>query len=96
MIEYKFKKNLIEIINKYAPDAKIYLFGSRSRKDNKPGSDIDLALDSNIKLKINILMNIKSDIESTNIPFFVDIVDINNVDDVMKNEILKDGVLWKN
>jgi len=92
MIEYKFKKNLIEIINKYAPDAKIYLFGSRSRKDNKPGS----ALDSNIKLKINILMNIKSDIESTNIPFFVDIVDINNVDDVMKNEILKDGVLWKN
>jgi len=54
MINPKYKKQLIEIINKHLPQAKIYLYGSRARKDHAEGSDIDLAIEINKAIDIYI------------------------------------------
>ncbi|MFH1643842.1 MAG: nucleotidyltransferase domain-containing protein [bacterium] len=95
-IKEKYKEILIDIITKYLPNSKIYLFGSRATQTHHEGSDIDLALDNKEKIELKIIFKIQDEIEQTSIPLFVDIVDINTTSEKLKNEILKEGILWKN
>lgn len=90
------QQRILEIITKYLPKAQIYLFGSRARKDNTPQSDIDIAIDNKIKIDFYTLSNIKEEIEESTIPFTVDVVDLNNISKELKDQILKDKILWKN
>ena len=91
----KDQKTIINIVLKYLPKAKIYLFGSRSRKDHWPESDIDIAVDNNKKIESYTLSLIKEEIEESTIPYTVDIVDIHTISEDLKNKILKDGILWQ-
>lgn len=43
-------KHIVPIIEKYLPNAKIILYGSRARNDNQEGADIDIALDAGDKI----------------------------------------------
>lgn len=88
------KPTLIRIITTYLPEAKIYLFGSRARKDYSSTSDIDIAIDIKKKIDSVVLSAIKENIEESSIPFTVDVIDLNNVSEDFKNEILKDAVIW--
>jgi uncharacterized protein len=90
------EQKIIEIITKYIPHAQIYLFGSRARKDNSPQSDIDIAIDNKNKIDFLILSNIKEEIEESTVPFTVDIVDLNNISEDFKTQILKDKIKWNN
>ena len=89
-----YKKTLLDIIHKYLPDCKVYLFGSRARQTNREGADIDLALDAGKKIDFSILANISADIEDTTIPVLIDVVDIHTISKEMINEIEKDKVEW--
>ena len=90
----KYKELLIQIIKKHLPNTKIYLFGSRARGTNTPGADIDISVDAGEKINIRTISKIKYNIEETSIPFFVDVIDLNNIEKEIKEEILKDGILW--
>ncbi len=96
MIEEKYKKQIISIIEKYLPNCKIYLFGSRAIGDFYEGSDVDISIDNGEKVSYEISFKIRSELEESTIPFFVDIIDINNIGDEMKNQILKHRIVWKN
>ena len=88
------KRKLIEIVFKYLPKARIFLYGSRARNDHTPESDIDIAIDNKSKIDKIMLSTIKEDVDESTIPFFVDIVDFAEVSDDLRNQILKDGILW--
>lgn len=85
---------IIPIIKKHLPRTKIILYGSRARGDYKEGADVDIALDNNIKIDNDTLLNIRDELEESQLPISFDIVDFNAVSNRMKQEILKDGVLW--
>jgi len=91
-----YRKVLVSIVHRHIPGCTVYLFGSRARGTHQIGSDIDLALDAQKVLDSGIIGNIKEDIEESTIPYFVDIVDFNNVGSEMKREITKDGIVWSN
>lgn len=91
-----FKNIIIETIKKHIPECKIYLFGSRARKTHSEGSDIDLAVDSKKRIALHLIARIKEEIEDQNVPFFVDIVDLQTADENLKKEVKRDGVLWSN
>ena len=91
-----YRPILIRIIGKRLPDAKIYLFGSRARGSHGEGSDIDLGLDDEKSIEAGILLDLYSDINDSTIPVGVDLVDINTASHELKNEILREGILWKN
>lgn len=90
-----YKEIIVPIIVKYAPDAKIILYGSRARGDFREGSDIDVALDMGHKMDTLIISNIVGDLEESRLPIRFDIVDFRSVAEEMQNRILRDGVIWK-
>jgi len=90
----KYKQVILDIIKKYIPSCKVYLFGSRARKSNAPCADIDLAVDSGEKISVSVINKIIEEIEEKNVPFFIDIVDLHTAGDDIKQEIMKDRVLW--
>ena len=95
-MEKKYKKVLLDIIKKYLPNSDVYLFGSRATKTQSEGSDIDLAIDNKKAIELKTIFRIQDEIERTSIPLFVDIVDLNTASEKLKNEIKKEGILWKN
>lgn len=91
-----YQKELLAIVHKYVPDCTVYLFGSRARNSHHMGSDIDLAIDAKKSLDIGLIGMIKEECAQSSIPLFVDVVDLNSIDDDMKKEIMKDAVIWSN
>ena len=91
------KALIIRLLEALQPGVKVYLFGSRARGDNSSTSDYDLALDAGRQLDIVEIAKARSVLEvGLNIPWKIDVVDLNSVPDYLRNIILKEGVLWKN
>jgi predicted nucleotidyltransferase len=95
-VHVAYKKILLAIILKHLPRCKIYLFGSRARNSHNQGADVDIALDAGAPLELKTIFKIKNEIEETNIPVFVDVIDVYSVSEEMKKQIKKDGILWNN
>lgn len=89
------KDKIIKVIEIFFPDAKIYLFGSRARNTHNERSDIDIAIDAGRPMTIIEKGQINSMIDALNIPQNTDIVDFNRVPQALKDNILKEGILWK-
>lgn len=89
------KETIIHIISKHIPTATIYLFGSRARNTHTLQSDIDIAINIKQKIDPSVLSEIREDIEESLIPFTVDVVDINNISQELKAQVLKDKITWK-
>lgn len=96
MLDKKFQLLLIQIIKEHLPSCKIFLFGSRARGHHGSRSDVDLALDNGQAIPGHVLLEIKEAVEQSNVPFFVDIVDLMSASDSLKKEIERDGVSWSN
>jgi uncharacterized protein len=93
--EERYRRLLIKIIEEKYPDCHIWLFGSRARKTNKPGADIDLAIDARRALTLHEISEIEEAIEDSDLPIFVDLVDIHTVSDDFLDNIKKEWVPWK-
>jgi len=91
----RYKKILLKIICGHLPKAKVYLFGSRARKDNQPGSDIDLAIDAGKEIDFRLILKMLGEIEETTVPLTVDLVDLHSASDDFKKEVEKEGILWE-
>lgn len=82
------KRNISDV------DAKFYIFGSRAKGTNKKYSDIDIAVDLNgKKLDVSILGKILIEFQESTLPYEVDVVDLNSIDENFRNLIKKDLVL---
>lgn len=75
---------------------KIILFGSRSRRDDYPASDVDIGIIPSGQIGKRIITILREKIERLNIPYKVDIVNFSEVSPDFKREALKDAVVWKN
>ena len=89
------KDKIIKIIDIFFPNAKIYLFGSRARQDYNERSDIDIAIDAGSPISLTEKGQILSMIDALNIPQKTDVVDFQRAPQALKDNILKEGILWK-
>lgn len=94
-VEVETKNKIIAIISALVPEAKIYLFGSRARKTHSRTSDIDIAIDANRILPRRDVDELVSVFSATNIRQRIDVVDMHQVPQEMRNSILEEGILWK-
>ena len=93
-INENYKQKIISLISAILPNAKIYLFGSRAKGNYHETSDIDIAIDNNKKIDRKIISQVKNAIDSFNIPYTIDIVDLNNVSETLKKQLERDKILW--
>jgi len=71
---------LDNIFATHLPEADVFLFGSRATGRFKPFSDVDLAIDmQQKKIPIDILTKLADSFEASDLPFKVDLVDLNDV-----------------
>lgn len=87
---------IIEVLKKYAPNAKYFVFGSRAKENYNQYSDIDIALDFGKIAPIETLDKIRLEFNNSTLPIEVDIVDLNAIDENFKDIIKKDLVEIKN
>jgi uncharacterized protein len=64
--------------------ASFYIFGSRTTAQAKQYSDIDLGLVSEKSITLSARMALASDIEDTDLPYKVDVVDLSKVDSTFR------------
>ncbi len=77
-------------------NAKIYLFGSWARSDEKRSSDIDVAIefDREDEFDSRVLMNVRHALEESTVPYRVDVVHLNKADDFIVDKVRMEGILW--
>ncbi len=76
-------------------DVSIVLFGSRARKDSSIFSDVDIGIIPRGKLDESKLSILREEIEDSNIPYKVEIVNFSQVSPDFREEALKDAIIWK-
>lgn len=94
-IDKETQQKIIALISALIPEVRIYLFGSRVRGTHAKWSDIDIALDAGKKLPHPRVDEINTVFAATNMPYTVQVLDIHNVTDSMRESVLKEGVIWK-
>ena len=74
-------------------DAKFYIFGSRSKGNYREYSDIDIAVKlENKKLSVDVLGKILLEFTDSTLPYEVDVIDLNAIDNKFKN-LIKDSLV---
>jgi predicted nucleotidyltransferase len=91
-----YKEMILRALEYHFPNAKIYLFGSRARKSHKEGADVDIALDTGNIIPNRELYRAKITLQNLIMPLKVDLVDVNNIPQELRQVIDQEGEIWKN
>ena len=86
-LEKKFASLIKTTIDKHLRGAEVFLFGSRAKNTNQEFSDIDIAIKCS-NLDFTTLAKIRFDLEESNLPYKIDLVDYED----LNQEILKKSV----
>ena len=73
----------------------IIQFGSSAKGDSHRYSDIDIGILPKNGYDKKKLIFLREQLENMNIPYSVDLVDISKVSEVFKENVLKEGNIWK-
>lgn len=92
-IDENQKKIVLSILKKYFKNEKYFVFGSRANNKNlKAFSDLDIAIQSVGKLELSDLTKALEELSSSDLPFKVDLVDLNSISEEFRFNILADLV----
>ena len=75
--------------------AKVWLFGSHATGQARLQSDIDVAILPLESLPRLTISNIREALEDSNIIRTVDVVDLSEADDRIRQRVMKEGALWR-
>jgi uncharacterized protein len=78
------------VLKTYLPEAKIKVFGSRARGDQKRYSDLDLAIESQSLVPPDTLRQLNEQFAQSDIPFKIDLVELNQIDSSFLQAITED------
>jgi len=94
-LDKKYIDFIINTISEINPDIEIYIFGSRTQNRAREYSDIDIALKSINSIPIDIILKLKTIFQDSTLPYKVDIIDINSIEEYFYNLIKNDLVRIK-
>jgi len=86
-------KEVIRIIAKYLPDARVHLFGSRARGTAKPYSDFDIAIEWKEKILFYTMARIREELDKLPTLKSFDLIDLKRVSSSFVETVRKTGVI---
>ena len=72
----------------------LFLFGSQATQQADRTSDIDVGILPMVSLPRGLLSEIREELEESNIPYPVDLVDLSNTDPEFLQHVREKGVMW--
>ena len=92
----KYHKQIQKIILKRLKGYKfqLFLFGSEAKKTFGRTSDIDVAIMPITPLPRSLLSEIREELEESNIPYPVDLVDLSRAGQEFIHRVTQEGILW--
>lgn len=91
-LEQKYIEFIKETVSSMLHNYKLYIFGSRVKNRAKKYSDIDLAIDFQ-ELTPQTKSKLEATFDNSTLPYEIDIIDLNSIDDKFKNLIKDELVL---
>lgn len=76
-------------------DAAVWLFGSCARGEPKQHSDIDIAILPRDELSAGFFGELSAEIEESDIPYDVDLVDLRHADERLRQAVRREGIKWR-
>jgi type I restriction enzyme S subunit len=93
-IEPDHLKIVRQVLDSHLADhSRVWVFGSRAKKAKKKFSDLDIAIDTNQKLTLVTLASLQNAFSESDLPYKVDVIDLNNIDAGFRDSISPDLVL---
>ncbi len=74
---------------------RVFLFGSRAGEKHRANSDVDLALLGPGRLDSAWLARLRDRLEESTVPYCVDLVDMNDVNENFRKAVLPGALEWK-
>ena len=81
---------VLEILEARIPDHTVWIFGSRAKNRARRRSDLDLAIAGSERLPLDLYLDLKKDFLQSDLPYFVDVVDLHDVAPEFKRRIEPD------
>ena len=81
-----------DILRRHVPDRPVFAFGSRTRGKAKRRSDLDLAIGGTEPLRRRTIADLEDDFSESDLPIFVDVLDIQTIDHGFLERIERDFV----
>lgn len=72
----------------------VYWFGSTSKGTAGRYSDIDVAILPHERLPVGVLAGIREDIEQSHVIYQVDVVDISQASEKLRDSVILEGTRW--
>ena len=81
---------VLDILEARVPDRTVWIFGSRAKNRARRRSDLDLAIGGSDRLPLELYLDLKEDFLQSDLPYFVDLVDLYDVTPEFKRRIEPD------
>lgn len=76
-------------------EARVYLFGSSATGRVRRSSDIDVAIDAGGPLPSDLLAEAREQLDESDVPYDVDVVDLSATPPEMRARIEREGLRWR-
>jgi uncharacterized protein len=76
-------------------DGAVWLFGSCARGDVHHPDDIDVAIFPRRDFPSGFFTKLAAYFEESTIPYDLDLIDLREADDALRDEVLWTGILWR-
>ncbi len=80
------------IMQRHVPKARLVAFGSRVKGTARKFSDLDLAVDTTAPLTLHALALIDADLEESDLPIRVDVIDLRSVSPEFRARVEREGI----
>ncbi len=81
---------VLDIVKARIPDRVVWIFGSRAKNRARRRSDLDLAIGGSDPLPLDLYLDLKEDFLESDLPYFVDVVDLTSVTPEFRSRIEPD------
>ena len=81
---------VLDILEARIPDRTVWIFGSRAKNRARRRSDLDLAIAGSERLPLDVYLDLKEDFLQSDLPYFVDVIDLHDVAPEFKRRIEPD------
>lgn len=75
--------------------ADVFLIGSWARREIRPSSDMDIAIDPKSEKARDLIPEITEALQESTVPYRVEVVDLTTVDARFLKKVAEEGVRWK-